>query len=222
MTNIKQIEYWNGPAGDKWVRYAERLDTLLAPFADAVLDTVALKAGEHVLDIGCGAGALTLKAASCVGEGAMGIDVSRPLLSLAKRRASDSGVAVSFGEADASAYRSPQHVDALISRFGVMFFDDPVAAFAHLRDSLRPEGRMTFACWQSLGDNDWARAPLEAAMPLLPEPPAAPPPDAPGPFAFADQDRTASILRDAGWKGVDIQPWLGRVTLPGESVPEAA
>lgn len=224
MSNTDQIDYWNGPAGEKWVRQAARLDALLEPFADAVLETASLLESEHVLDVGCGAGALTLKAASQVGDqrGAMGVDVSQPLLALARHRATERGVPASFEEADAAFYRSQRPVDALISRFGVMFFDDPVAAFANLRDSLRPEGRMTFACWQSLSDNDWARAPLEAALPLLPEPPAPPPPGAPGPFAFADKDRVASILKDAGWRDIAIQPWLGRVTLPGDTVAEAA
>ncbi len=224
MKNTDQIAYWNGQAGEKWVRNANRLDALLEPFADEVLETVSLIEGEHVLDVGCGAGALTLKAAFQVGaqRGAIGIDVSKPLLSLARRRASERGAATTFEEADAGAYRSERPVDAMISRFGVMFFDDPIAAFANLRENLRPDGRMTFACWQSLSENDWARAPLEAALPLLSEPPAAPPPGSPGPFAFADKDRVTTLLKEAGWKGVTIHPWLGRVTLPGGSVAEAA
>lgn len=224
MSNTDQIAYWNGQAGEKWVRRANHLDALLEPFADAVLDRVALIEGEHVLDIGCGAGALTLKAAYRVGDerGAVGIDVSKPLLSLAKRRASECGAPASFEEADAASYRSKHPVDALLSRFGVMFFGDPVAAFANLRGSVKPEGRMVFACWQALSENDWARAPLEAALPFLSEHPAPPPPGTPGPFAFADKDRVASILRDAGWKGIIIHPWLGRVTLPGNTISEAA
>lgn len=81
---------------------------------------------------------------------------------------------------------------------------------------------MTFVCWQSLNDNDWARAPLEAAIPLLPEPPAQPSPGAPGPFAFANKDYVATMLKEAGWKGISIQPWLGRITIPGDTVAEAA
>lgn len=224
MKNTDQIAYWNGQAGEKWVQNANRLDALLEPFADEVLETVSLLEGEHVLDVGCGAGALTLKAAFQVGaqRGAIGIDVSKPLLSLAHRRASERGAAATFEKADAGAYRSEHPVDAMISRFGVMFFDDPIAAFANLRENLRPDGRMTFACWQSLSENDWARAPLEATLPLLSEPPAPPPPGSPGPFAFADKDRVTTLLKEAGWKGVTIHPWLGRVTLPGGSVAEAA
>lgn len=224
MNNSDQIAYWNGAAGEKWVRQADRLDALLEPFADTVLETAALIEGEHVLDIGCGAGALTLKAALQVGDKSIvtGIDVSKPLLSLAGHRAAEQGARASFAEADASIYRPTRPVDVLISRFGVMFFDDPVAAFVNLKEGLRPDGRMIFACWQSLARNDWARAPLEAALPFLPEPPASQPADAPGPFAFSDSDRVASILKDAGWTGIAIQPWIGHVTLPGEGVAEAS
>lgn len=224
MSNADQIEYWNGPVGEKWVRQADRLDAMLEPFAEAVLDAAALDDGDHVFDVGCGAGALTLKAMDRL-EGklnATGLDVSRPLLSLARQRALEHGVSASFEEGDASVYRSERPVDALISRFGVMFFDDPAAAFANLRSNLRPEGRVTFACWQSLRENDWARAPLEAALPFLSEPPAPPPPGAPGPFAFSDKDRVVSILKEAGWQDVSVEPWLGPMTMPGKNVIEAA
>lgn len=224
MSNSDQIDYWNGKAGEKWALHAERLDALLAPFADAVLNRAALQESKLVLDIGCGAGALTLKAADQVGSTgqATGVDVSEPLLAQARKRAEDRHLSARFERADASQYRTRTKVDALISRFGVMFFDDPVAGFANLKQCLKPGGRMTFACWQSLAENDWARAPLEAALPLLPAPPAPPPPGAPGPFAFADQDRVAQILSDAGWSDIVIEPWRGNVTLPGDTAEEAA
>lgn len=224
MSNADQIEYWNGPVGEKWVRQADRLDAMLEPFAEAVLDAAALNDGDHVLDVGCGAGALTIKAVDRLRGKlhATGLDVSRPLLSLARRRAAVHGVSASFEEGDAAVYRSERPLDGFVSRFGVMFFDDPVAAFANLRSNLRPSGRMTFACWQSLSDNDWARAPLEAALPFLSESPAPPPPGAPGPFAFSDKGRVVSILKEAGWQDVSVEPWLGPITMPGKDVTEAA
>ena len=224
MRNSEQIDYWNGKAGDKWVLNAERLDALLAPFADEVLKTVALNAGERVLDVGCGAGALTLQAALQVGDkgSAVGIDVSDPLLKLARQRASERNVAASFERADAAQFQHQPVADAIISRFGVMFFDDPIGAFSSLKNNLKPEGRMTFACWQSLAVNDWARAPLDAALPLLSAPPEPPPAGAPGPFAFADKDRVAKILSAADWQRIEIHPWQGRIMLPGQNVDEAA
>lgn len=224
MDNTEQIDYWNGKAGEKWVRHAERLDRLLAPFIDAVLESVALRSGEQVLDIGCGGGALSLAAAKMVEPtgSVRGVDVSAPLLALARRRAEEGGLAAAFEEADAATYRAERLVDAVISRFGVMFFNDPIAAFANLRANTKPDGRLCFACWQGLSENDWARAPLAAALPLLPEPPAPPTPGAPGPFAFADKDRVAGLLSDAGWQGIEIAPWRGKLTLPGETVAEAA
>ncbi|HBT38240.1 MAG TPA: hypothetical protein DEB28_13485 [Hyphomonas sp.] len=224
MSNKDQIDYWNGPGGEKWVTHADRLDGLLAPFAEAVLDQAQLQSGESVLDIGCGAGALSLKAAGQVGEmrGVRGVDVSRPLVGLASQRAALSGAPAKFEVADASAYRAPDPIDAVISRFGVMFFEDPVSAFANIRISVRPEGRIVFACWQSLALNDWASAPLEAAIPLLPAPPTPPPAGAPGPFAFADRDYVSSILRDAGWRGIAVTPWQDNLRLPGNSIAEVA
>ncbi len=224
MKNSDQIEYWNGQAGSKWVQHAERLDELLEPFADDILGRADLKQGESILDVGCGAGALTLKVGFQVGDKvqSLGIDVSAPLLELARKRALERGALVRFEQADASIFQSGQKFDALLSRFGVMFFDEPVPAFANLNGLMRQNGRLTFACWQALSLNDWARAPLEAALPLLPSPPASPPPDAPGPFAFADKDRVFRILDDAGWNDIEIKSQLGLVRLPGETVSAAA
>jgi len=219
-----QVEYWNGDGGERWARHADRLDGMLAPFAREILDLADLQASEQVLDIGCGAGALTLEAARLVGaeRGAVGVDVSAPLLDVARARADAQGLTARFVEASASAYRADIPVDAALSRFGVMFFADPVAAFAALRRNLRPEGRLVFACWQALSDNPWARAPMEAALPFLETPPERPDPHAPGPFAFADADRVRAILSESGWRGIAIAPWTGVLELPGVSAPETA
>lgn len=224
MNNEAQIEYWNGQAGDKWVRNAKALDGMLTPFIDAILGEAKLMAGETVLDIGCGAGALSLAAQEQVQpKGTVtGIDISRPLLDLAGERAEASGSSARFEEADASAYSAEKPVDCAISRFGVMFFDDPVGAFRSLRASLRPEGRLVFACWRGLAENEWARLPLETAQHLLKEIPASPPPGAPGPFAFADGERVRTMLKDAGWRGVDVKRWSGEMTMPGASIKETA
>lgn len=223
MNNDAQIDYWNGPAGQKWVDQSNRLDAMLAPFADAALEAASIKQGERALDIGCGAGALTLRAAGVAGSAAsLGVDVSEPLLKLAKRRAADASSSARFEQADASAFKTDQAFDLMISRFGVMFFEDPAAAFANIRQQIRADGRMAFMCWQKLSLNDWAFAPLQAALPLLKEAPPQPDPHAPGPFAFADKDRLADILTSAGWKSVAIEPFETPVTLPGDDVEASA
>lgn len=221
MDNSDQIDFWNGENGEKWVENADLLDTMLAPFADAVLAAAALQPAEHVLDIGCGAGVLTLQAATAVAPTgrATGVDVSQPLINLARQRA---GNAADFHLQDASAFRPDQPADVIISRFGVMFFADPVSAFSSLQAAVKPGGRLAFACWQSLAENDWARAPLDVALPYLKEPPTPPPPGTPGPFAFADPSHVRDILSSAGWTDVDIADWRGKLTLPGNTPTDAA
>ncbi len=221
MNNDAQIEYWNGPAGQKWVDQSNQLDAMLSAFANKVLETAALKPGERVLDVGCGAGALTLGAAAAAGS-AVGVDVSEPLLKLAKNRAQQTGAAATFVRADASTYETDQAFDRLISRFGVMFFENPAKAFSNIRMLMQPGGRMTFICWQALQLNDWALAPLQAALPLLREPPPQPDPHAPGPFAFAEKDRVNSFLTDAGWNDVEIDAFTPQIILPGDDIAASA
>lgn len=224
MNNDAMIEYWNGAAGQKWVDQSDRLDAMLAQYADGVLDAAAIQPGERALDVGCGAGALTLGATARASgtAGSLGVDVSAPLLALARKRASDAGSPATFEQADASAYSSDDQLDLMISRFGVMFFDEPDAAFANIRVQVRSGGRMAFMCWQALTLNDWAFAPFQAALPLLKEAPPSPDPTAPGPFAFADKDRVASILTKSGWQNVSIEPFETDIQLPGETVETSA
>jgi SAM-dependent methyltransferase len=131
------------------------------------------------------------------------------MLAIAKEKialADDDTAELEFLQADAAAHAfEPGSFDLLFSRFGVMFFDDPVAAFNNLRGALGDDGRLLFACWQSLADNDWTRIPVQAALQHLP-PPEKPDPHAPGPFAFADPERVRSILENAGFSDVAIAP----------------
>lgn len=223
MDNSAQIEYWNGRAGQKWVRDADRMDVMLAPFADAIISKIGPTPGQSVIDVGCGAGALSLNvAASSVNVSVFGVDVSEPLVAVARARAGAVGANAEFVVADAATWRPENAADFIISRFGIMFFADPVAAFANMRQMLKPEGRMSFACWRALSENDWAMTPLRAALPLLPEAPMPPPPGTPGPFAFAEQDYVQKILADSGWSDIRITPWNGDLTLPGTDAAETA
>ncbi len=224
MNNDAMIEYWNGAAGQKWVDQSDRLDAMLGQFADGVLDAAAVQSGERALDIGCGAGVLTLAATAQSGGavGSLGVDVSTPLLALARKRAAEVGSPATFEQADASAYTAEYKLDLMISRFGVMFFEDPAAAFANIRAQIRTGGRMAFMCWQALPLNDWAFAPFQAALPLLNEAPPSPDPTAPGPFAFADKERVAGILTEAGWRNSSIEPFETEITLPGDDVETSA
>lgn len=220
VTNTAQIEFWNGPAAEKWVHHAAQLDQMLSPFAAEVLGTASIVPGENTIDIGCGSGALTLKAAAAAGPNAstLGVDVSQPLIDLARHRAEEAESSSQYVVADASIYRVETPVDIIISRFGVMFFNDPVPAFANILTNMVPGGRMIFVCWQALQANDWAFAPVQAAMPFFKEPPRPADPTAPGPFAFADKDRVSSILKDAGWKSVEINPMHTPLAMPGTDI----
>lgn len=199
--------YWDR-AGKVWVEQQGLLDRMYRPFAEAVVEAADLRAGEAVLDVGCGAGATTFAAAWRVGpQGrAVGVDISPALLALARRRAGEDGLeGVAFLQADAQAHAFAAEFDAIVSRFGVMFFPDPVAAFANLRTALKPGGRLVFACWRGPEDNAISTVPLEAAAPFLPTVPQFEK-DAPGRFGFADPDRVRTILGESGWRDVAIAP----------------
>lgn len=206
--NAEQIAEWNGALGQRWAESQRETDAVVAAFGQAALQRAAAQPGERVIDIGCGCGDTSLELARRVGEGGrvLGVDVSRPMLEVARARAAAAGLRqLDFDEADASAAPLPVGSDLLYSRFGVMFFADPVAAFVHLRAALRPGGRLVFVCWRAPRDNAWAMAPLMAARRALGITPPPADPLAPGPFAFADGERTRSILADAGFAAIELQ-----------------
>ena len=222
--NQQQVQDWNGALGERWTTNQDSLDTLLQAYADATLAAARLQSGERVLDIGCGCGATTLAAATQVAPDgvALGVDVSAIMLDRARRRATTSGSAAHFVEADASVdIPAEAPFDALISRFGVMFFADPTAAFANLIKALKPGGRLAFVCWRAAVENIWMTLPLDAARPALP--PLAPSvPDAPGPFAFARRERIQEILEQAGFTAIDITRQDTTITLAAGATPAAA
>jgi SAM-dependent methyltransferase len=207
VSNDEQIAAWNGAQGQAWVAMQARLDNQLLPLGRAVQSALAPRAGERILDIGCGSGQTTLDLADAVGSGGrvLGVDISEPLLTLARRRAAAAGVdRAEFVTADAQIHAFAPGHDAVYSRFGVMFFADPVAAFANLARALRPGGRLAFVCWRRPDENPIMMEPLAAAIAAgLPQPEPGPP-HAPGPFAFADRERVSGILAAAGFTEIAI------------------
>ncbi len=205
--NQQQIEFWNGARGETWAAEQEALDRALAPFGEAVLRAAAAVVGESVVDIGCGCGASTLALADLVGASGRvhGVDVSAPMLARARQRASGRSE-IHFTEADASRFAFLAEASLLHSRFGVMFFDQPERAFAHLTGALRDGGRVAFVCWRGLADNPWLAIPLAVARTLLPSAPL-PHPNAPGPLAFGDPDRVRAILKGASLVDVTCTPF---------------
>ncbi|MEA2728143.1 MAG: hypothetical protein QOD93_1815 [Acetobacteraceae bacterium] len=207
--NTAQIAYWNDRAAVTWTAFQERLDTLFEPLTALALDAAAPVSGEHAIDIGCGCGATVLALADRLGPTGqvLGLDVSQQMAARARERIAASGLTnAKVIVSDAATHDFTRaDADLIFSRFGVMFFADPAAAFSNLRRAMRPGGRLLCAAWRPLADNPWFRVPLEAAGPLLPPQPPADP-DAPGPFAFANADRTRQILATAGWKGATLTP----------------
>lgn len=219
--NPEQTRYWNERAGLKWAALQRELDSQMEPLGEAAIARLDVQAGERVLDVGCGAGATSLALAARAAPGeVVGVDLSEPLLALARTRAE--GVAnlrFELGDAQTATFAAP--FDAVFSRFGVMFFSDPVAAFTNLRAALRPGGRLGFVCWRALADNAWAAVPLTAALPLLPTPPQPSPPGAPGPFAFADAARVREILEHAGFVDIEVTGHDAMSVLPGDGLEES-
>lgn len=205
--NAAQAEYWNEGAGPTWAEMQAPLDRQLAPLGRLAMAALAPRPGERILDVGCGAGETSLELAAAVQPGGevTGLDISRTLLEVARQRAVGRP-GVSFVEADAQSYAFPSaRYDGLFSRFGVMFFADPAAAFANLRTALKPGGRLAFVCWRAPAENPLMTVPGAAAADILPPPPP-PEPNAPGPFAFADPQRVRAILQAAGFEAVDLAP----------------
>lgn len=218
--NRDQDQRWNGAAGRAWVELQVQLDNMLAPFERMLVDAVCERRPRSVLDIGCGTGATTLAIARRLGVNATctGVDISQPMVALARARAAQQALPVDFIEADAQTWPfGAASVDMVVSRMGVMFFDDPVRAFANLRRAATAGGGLRFVAWRSAEENPFMTAAERAAAPLLP---ALPPrrPDEPGQFGLADNALIARILEQAGWEDVVIAPADAQCTLPAHEL----
>lgn len=205
--NEEQRTRWNGADGEFWVRQQERLDRMLAPVTGPLLEFAKPRIGSTVIDAGCGCGATTVELARAVESSGrvIGIDISEPMLARARQRVNQFAE-TSYLCGDAAALDLHEiGAELIVSRFGVMFFGDPVAAFANLRTGLAPGGRLRFACWRPLNENPWLQIPLHAVYEHAPRLPK-PDPEEPGPFSFADTARVTRILTAAGFTTPSFTP----------------
>ena len=218
--NQGQADFWSATGGEAWVDLQDQMDRQLSVVGAAALAALDAQTGEPIVDIGCGCGATTLDLAAAVGESGrvVGLDISAPMTDLAARRLADRGFRHATALLGDAQTATPADigglVDAVFSRFGVMFFDDPVAAFVNIRALTKASARMAFVCWQEARKNrifsDLGRE-LAALFPGLP----APDPHAPGPLAFADAERVRSVLDAAGWSYIEIAEHVAPMQLFG-------
>ena len=218
MANAGMIELWNSANAKRWINLRPRIQEELGEYGAAALEAAAPARGEKVLDVGCGCGDTTALLAHATGD-ALGVDISGPLLDVARREAP---AGARYLKADAQTHRFDEQFDLLFSRFGVMFFDDPEAAFGNLRSALRPGGRMAVIVWAEFEENEWARIPLRLVQKHLP----APEPSGPGPFGLGDRGRLLRVLECAGFADVRLddvrRPFPGEASVLLQTGPAAA
>src|SRR5688572_17562144 len=213
IVNVEQAAAWDGLDGQYWAEHQARFDQTIRPHHVPLMAAAAIAAGERVLDIGCGNGLTSRDAARATGPGGevVGVDLSGPMLGKAEQLAKDEALGnIRFERGDAQVYRFEREAfDVVMSRFGVMFFEDPVAAFTNIAAAVRSGGRLAMLVWQSPSANEWASSllgPLRMGRDL-----PAPPPGAPGPFSLAETDHVRGILTEAGFRDVNFapseQPW---------------
>jgi SAM-dependent methyltransferase len=222
--NEDQQKFWNGPEGEFWTNQQDLMDRTMSNLMAPLLEFTAPEPGVTVIDVGCGCGATTLELARAVSPTGrvLGLDISRPMLDRARQRLQGYQNATCRLADAATADLRDVHADLLFSRFGVMFFGDPTAAFTNLRSGLKPGARVSFACWRALQDNPWMTVPYQAVLQHVPKP-EPPDPDAPGPFAFANPERVTAILQTAGFIDLALHPLDFDMLLGGGgSLDEAA
>lgn len=210
----EQAAYWNGPGGQGWLAtYHQRIERSIADLGKDALAAANARPGEHVIDVGCGMGGTTADLARAVGPTGhvLGADISEPLIGAARSHRVDNATFV-VGDATTYPFKAATY-DLVFSRFGVMFFADPVAAFRNLRHALKPTGRLVFLAWRTPQENPWGHVPLRAAAPFLPPMPR-PGPEDPGQYSFGERARVERILKEAGFATPRIEPidrpiWLG-------------
>lgn len=208
--NAEQVEFWNGEAGREWVARDKQMRSTLRPIGGEAIAAALVQPGEAVLDIGCGCADTSFALLESVGATGrvLGVDISGPMLAAATARAKqlpdELQGAIAFEHADASIYPfEAASFDLIFSRFGVMFFADPAAAFANMRKALKPKGRIAFICWAPVSENEWITVPMSAAFQHVPRPEPMPP-NAPGPFGLSEREFTQQMLGEAGYTDINI------------------
>jgi SAM-dependent methyltransferase len=212
-SNAEMARYWTEDGGPNWVRDEAMYDLMLTPFNDALLDALDPRPGERVLDVGCGFGSTAL-AVSARGADVHGVDISPPMIDRARERAAVANASATFAVGDAQEDPLGGPYDAVTSRFGVMFFADPVRAFRNFASATRREGRLAFVCWQPIERNPWMMAAVQVLRSLMTDPPPPPPPGA-GPFAFGDTAFVDRVLAEAGWTQRSIAPFETQARMGG-------
>ena len=225
FVNIEQAEFWSQLA-PTWLELEDQLEEVARLPGELAMDRLGLRPGQRVADLGCGSGRTTLELASRVGPagGAVGVDISAEMLARGRERAARAGARnIEFAHADVQVHDLGEaRFDAAYSRFGVMFFADPVAAFANVRRALRPGGVLSFVCWQSVFDNEWMLIPGAAVASVTGSLPPMPGPGEPGPFSLADPGRVRAVLEAAGFGSVIVAPHADQVVISEDRIPEAA
>jgi SAM-dependent methyltransferase len=225
FANIEQAEFWSQLA-PVWLELEGQLEQVGGLPGQLAMDRLELLPGQRVVDLGCGSGRTTLELASRVGPGGevTGVDITAEMLARARERAARLGTGnIEFVHADVQVHDLGEaQFDAAYSRFGVMFFTDPVAAFANVRRALRPGGVLSFVCWQSVFDNEWMLIPGAAVATVTGSLPPMAGPDEPGPFSLADPGRVRAVLDAAGFDSVAIAPHADQVVISEARIPEVA
>ena len=224
-TNKKQRDFWSGKGGDIWVEKQNAMDVMLEPLGNAALAKLPKNLGGHVIDIGCGCGSTTLSIAEQLNESAKitGVDISEPMLDQAKKVASEKNLSnVDFQVMDIQTELDIEgKYSAAFSRFGVMFFENPVIAFKNINRSLKEEANFSFVCWQSPKLNPWQSLSIQVIKEFVDLP--SPPERSPGPFAFAEADYLKSIMTDSGFKNINLESHEQQVTMfTGKSLEQAS